>query len=62
MNECQRKQIKTMRKQGIGYKVIAKKLKLSRDSIRNYCKRRHLNGYGTVLAAIFGKENTHEEK
>ena len=46
MNDCQRRQIETMRKQGMGYKAIARETKLSRDSVRNYCRWHHLNGYG----------------
>ena len=48
MNDCQRRQIEAMRKQGMGYKAIARETKLSRDSVRNYCRWHHLNGYGIM--------------
>ena len=60
MNDCQRRQIETMRKQGRGYKAIARETKLSRDSVRNYCRWHHLNGYGAAVAAAFRKETTYE--
>lgn|GEM_PF-390915 len=56
MNDCQRRQIETMRKQGMGYKAIARKTKLSRDSVRNYCRWHHLAGYGRAVAAAFREE------
>ena len=60
MNDCQRRQIETMRKQGMGYKAIARETKLSRDSVRNYCRWHHLNGYGAAVAAAFRNETTYE--
>lgn len=60
MDDCQRRQIETMRKQGIGYKAIARETKLSRDSVRNYCRWHHLNGYGAAVAAAFRKETVYE--
>ena len=56
MNDCQRRQIEAMRKQGMGYKAIARKTKLSRDSVRNYCRWHHLAGYGRAVAAAFREE------
>ena len=53
MNDCQCRQIEAMRKQGMGYKAIARKTKLSRDSVRNYCRWHHLAGYGRAVAAAF---------
>lgn len=50
-----------MRKRGMGYKAIARETKLSRDSVRNYCRWHHLNGYGAAVAAAFGKETVHED-
>ena len=55
MDDCQRRQIETMRKQGMGYKAIARETKLSRDSVRNYCRWPHLN-----VAAAFRKETVYE--
>lgn len=60
MDDCQRRQIETMRKQGMGYKAIARETKLSRDSVRNYCRWHHLNGYGTAVVAAFRKETAYE--
>ena len=61
MNDCQRRQIETMRKQGMGYKAIARETKLSRDSVRNYCRWHHLNGYGAAIAAASRKETVYED-
>jgi DNA-binding CsgD family transcriptional regulator len=60
MDDCQRRQIEAMRKKGMGYKAIARKTKLSRDSVRNYCRWHHLNGYGAAVAAAFRKETVYE--
>ena len=61
MNDCQRRQIEAMRKQGMGYKAIARETKLSRDSVRNYCRWHHLNGYGAAIAAASRKETVYED-
>lgn len=61
MNDCQRRQIEAMRKQGMGYKAIARKTKLSRDSVRNYCRWHHLAGYGRAVAAAFREEQACED-
>jgi hypothetical protein len=61
MDDCQRRQIEAMRKQGMGYKAIARETKLSRDSVRNYCRWHHLNGYGAAVAAAFRKETVYED-
>ena len=61
MNDCQRRQIEDMRKQGMGYKAIARKTKLSRDSVRNYCRWHHLAGYGRAVAATFREEQAYED-
>ncbi|WP_373897769.1 hypothetical protein ACER0A_011015 [Haloimpatiens sp. FM7315] len=39
-----------MRQQGIGYKQIANGIGLSRDSVRGYCRRHGLDGFGEELA------------
>lgn len=61
MNDCQRRQIEAMRKQGMGYKAIARKTKLSWDSVRNYCRWHHFAGYGRAVAAAFREEQTRED-
>ena len=47
----QEEQIRQLRSQGIGYRQIAKQLDLSRDDVRNYCKKYNLNGYKDAVAA-----------
>lgn len=52
MNDRQRMKIKEMRRKGIGYKAIAAEVELSRDSVRHYCQRNNLAGYGKCIAAM----------
>ncbi|MPN04741.1 hypothetical protein SDC9_151988 [bioreactor metagenome] len=42
----QKEQILKLRKEGYGYKSIASILQISRDSVRNECKKHNLTGYG----------------
>ena len=42
----QKEQILKLRKEGYGYKSIAGILKISRDIVRNECKKYNLTGYG----------------
>ena len=49
MTEEQGIQIVKLRSQGIGYKQIASMVKLSRDSVRSYCKTRGLTGYVSAV-------------
>lgn len=50
MNESQRKQIWTMRSQGMGYGTIAQTVHLPKDAVRKFCSRRpELKGYGHVV-------------
>lgn len=58
MTDEQRQKIEELRWQGLGYKAIAKKLELTRDDVRNYCRRRGLMGYGRCLAAMARDEHT----
>lgn len=44
MDDIKRKQIIELRIAGAGYKAIANEVNLSRDKIRDFCKRNHLNG------------------
>ncbi|WP_034438869.1 RNA polymerase subunit sigma-24 [Clostridium ihumii] len=46
----QKEKVKQMRQQGIGYKQIANEIGLSRDSVRGYCRRHGLDGFGEELA------------
>lgn len=56
MNDCQRRQIETMQETGDGIQGHRPETKLSRDSVRNYCRWHHLNGYGAAIAAASRKE------
>ena len=51
MTEIQRKEIKKLRMKGFGYKAIGKQVNLSTGSVKQYCKRNQLGGYGKALAA-----------
>lgn len=46
MTNEQKEKIIELRKLGIGYRSIATAMDLSRDSVRNFCKSRGLDGYG----------------
>ena len=61
MKNWQRDKIHELRKKGMGYKAIARETKLSRDSVRNYCRWHHLNGYGAAIAAASRKEIVYED-
>lgn len=45
MDNIMTEQILQLRKQGIGYKTIAKKLKLSLDTVRYHCRKNGLGGF-----------------
>ena len=49
MNELQKAEITRLRKQGEGYRIIANNLGLSRDIVRNFCKKHGLDGLGTEV-------------
>ena len=59
MTNEQKEAIYKLRLQGMGYKSIAKRLDLSRDSVKSYCTRHHLNGPSQLveLNAEVIKEN-----
>ncbi|WP_243128893.1 RNA polymerase subunit sigma-24 [Clostridium novyi] len=50
MTDEQKEKIKQLRQQGIGYKQIANEIGLSRDSVRGYCRKHGLDGFGEELA------------
>lgn len=50
MTDEQKEKIKMMRQQGIGYKQIANEIGLSRDSVRGYCRKHGLDGFGEEIA------------
>ncbi|WP_352418023.1 RNA polymerase subunit sigma-24 [Proteiniborus sp.] len=50
MTKEQEEKIKQMRHLGIGYKKIASEIGLSRDSVRGYCRRNGLDGFGKEQA------------
>lgn len=49
MDMRNREEILRFRLQGLGYKAIASRLKLSRDSVRQYCYRNGLAGYSKAV-------------
>lgn len=49
MTDIQKKTIREMRFRGYGYKMIAKVLKLKRDTIRDYCRCHKLTGEREVF-------------
>ena len=44
MTDEQRKQITELRQKGIGYVAVAKRMGLSRDTVRSFCRRNGLAG------------------
>ena len=60
MDDRQRETIEKLRRQGLGYKAIAKVTDLSRDSVRHYCQRVGLIGQGRMLARMH-KEGAFDE-
>jgi len=50
MTEDQKEKIRQLRLEGIGYKKISEEIGLSRDSVRGYCRRHGLDGFGEELA------------
>ncbi len=49
LNEEVQEQVLELRKQGYGYKSIASCLKISRDQVRNICRKYGLTGYGMQI-------------
>lgn len=45
MDEFQKKRIGELRADGFGYKAIANEVGLSRDIVRNFCRKNGLNGH-----------------
>ena len=45
MTEAEQIKIVDMRRKGMGYKAIAAKLDVSRDTVRKFCKNNNLAGY-----------------
>ncbi|MFR1824982.1 MAG: helix-turn-helix domain-containing protein [Clostridium saudiense] len=60
MTEEQKKKIMELRKQGLGYKRIAKQLNITRDSVRGYCRRNEL--FGEYIPPRKKKENKIEKR
>ena len=61
MTEEQKLLIKKLRYEGIGYKAIGLQLGLSRDVVRNFCKKNGMDGYGKrILIALNMEENPDE--
>lgn len=55
MTDEQREKVRILRYQGYGYKKIANQVGLSRDSVRGYCIRSGLDGYGIEVAKEYKK-------
>ena len=53
MTDSQRAMIRQLRLDGVGYKGIAAQLNLSRDVVRNFCKKNGLEGDGVVVDLNF---------
>jgi len=51
LTALQQRLIQDGRSKGIGYKAIATKLGLSRDTVRNYCRIHNMGGYADAQAA-----------
>ena len=50
MTPEQKEAIYNLRLEGLGYKLIARELSLSADSVKGYCQRHHLIGPAEVVA------------
>lgn len=50
MTEFQQKHILKMRAEGKGYLAIANIVGVSRDTVRNFCKNKNMQGYGAITA------------
>ncbi len=63
MDNFQREQIRKLRSQGLGYKAIGKMVGLSRDSVRNYCKRNpDLFGFGKAVKQMLENKFCNQPK
>lgn len=49
MTQMQEQQIRDLRMRGVGYKAIASITGLTRDVVRNYCKRQGFQGLGNEV-------------
>lgn len=49
LTESQKRQVVAMRENGIGYQTIATTIGVTRDQVRNLCKTRKLDGYGSQV-------------
>lgn len=49
LTDTQRRQIRELRMRGLGYKAIGEITGLGRGSVREFCKRNNLLGYGKAL-------------
>lgn len=50
LTDTQKNEIQAMRAEGLGYKAIADKLSLSRETVRSFCKRNHVPAGNTDTA------------
>jgi hypothetical protein len=49
MDKKIQEKITNLRLKGLGYKAIAAKLELSRDTVRHYCRKNNLTGYAEAV-------------
>ncbi|NLK23272.1 MAG: RNA polymerase subunit sigma-70 [Clostridiales bacterium] len=56
MNPLKGKQIRELRLNGAGYRSIASIVGLTRDMVRNYCKKHNLAGNASVLTRNLNKD------
>ena len=55
MTDGQKEQVMLLRKEGCGYAVIAKRLDISRDTVKSFCRRNGLAGEMADSAAEGGR-------
>ncbi len=62
LTENQKHQIIFMRMKGMGYRSIATDLGVSRDTVRSFCTRNNLSGYGSEFVCNGDNSNKLEYK
>lgn len=58
MNDMQKEQIRIFRAKGYGYRMIAKNMGISKETVKSYCKRHGLGGYAKEKAPSGGYGRT----
>ena len=52
LTDAQKAEIQTLRAEGLGYKAIARKMSLSRDTVRSFCVRKKVTPAQPVENAL----------